>query len=156
MTCSVDPPLGCPSLCFPQLPSAVTSTVDPPLGSPSLCFPQLPSEVTRTVDPPLGSLSLLYLGVKILAGFSWTMLSVGGVMYVASIIPMAVVFASTGLEIGVWSNVPGSNSKHFQRTNCLHVFNNGVCVQYSRGTRRPYPARPAVCCPQHLINCTVG
>jgi F0F1-type ATP synthase membrane subunit a len=39
--------------------------------------------------------------VKILAGFSWTMLSVGGVMYVASLIPMGVVFALTGLEIGV-------------------------------------------------------
>ena len=39
--------------------------------------------------------------VKILSGFAWTMLSVGGVLTVASVIPFAVVFALTGLEIGV-------------------------------------------------------
>ena len=39
--------------------------------------------------------------VKILSGFSWTMLSVGPVLAVASIIPFAVVFALIGLEIGV-------------------------------------------------------
>lgn len=39
--------------------------------------------------------------VKILSGFSWTMLSVGGVLAVASVIPFAIVFALTGLEIGV-------------------------------------------------------
>lgn len=39
--------------------------------------------------------------VKILAGFSWTMMSVGGIMYAVALIPMAIVFALTGLEIGV-------------------------------------------------------
>ena len=39
--------------------------------------------------------------VKILAGFSWTMMSAGGVLYLASFIPFTVVFALTGLEIGV-------------------------------------------------------
>lgn len=39
--------------------------------------------------------------VKILSGFAWTMLSVGGLLTVASIIPFAIVFALTGLEIGV-------------------------------------------------------
>jgi F-type H+-transporting ATPase subunit a len=39
--------------------------------------------------------------VKILSGFSWTMLSVGGVLTIASFIPFAIVFALTGLEIGV-------------------------------------------------------
>ncbi len=39
--------------------------------------------------------------VKILSGFAWTMLSVGGVLAVASVVPFAVVFALTGLEIGV-------------------------------------------------------
>lgn len=39
--------------------------------------------------------------VKILSGFAWTMLSVGGVLAAASIIPFAIVFALTGLEIGV-------------------------------------------------------
>lgn len=39
--------------------------------------------------------------VKILSGFAWTMLSVGGILAAASIIPFAIVFALTGLEIGV-------------------------------------------------------
>ncbi len=39
--------------------------------------------------------------VKILSGFAWTMLSVGGILTIASIIPFAIVFALTGLEIGV-------------------------------------------------------
>ncbi|MBJ6361773.1 F0F1 ATP synthase subunit A [Paenibacillus sp. MAHUQ-46] len=39
--------------------------------------------------------------VKILSGFAWTMLSVGGILAVASVIPFVVVFALTGLEIGV-------------------------------------------------------
>ena len=39
--------------------------------------------------------------VKILSGFAWTMLSVGGILTVASTIPFAIVFALTGLEIGV-------------------------------------------------------
>jgi len=39
--------------------------------------------------------------VKILSGFAWTMLSVGGVLAAASVIPFAIVFALTGLEIGV-------------------------------------------------------
>jgi F-type H+-transporting ATPase subunit a len=39
--------------------------------------------------------------VKILSGFAWTMLSVGGIMYLASMIPFLVVFALTFLEVGV-------------------------------------------------------
>lgn len=39
--------------------------------------------------------------VKILSGFAWTMLSVDGLLAVASVIPFAIVFALTGLEIGV-------------------------------------------------------
>jgi F-type H+-transporting ATPase subunit a len=39
--------------------------------------------------------------VKILSGFSWTMLSVGGLLAVAALIPFAIVFALTGLELGV-------------------------------------------------------
>ncbi len=39
--------------------------------------------------------------VKILAGFGWTMMSVGGIMYAISLIPMGIVFALTGLELGV-------------------------------------------------------
>lgn len=39
--------------------------------------------------------------VKILSGFAWTMFSVGGFLSVAAIIPFCIVFALTGLEIGV-------------------------------------------------------
>ena len=39
--------------------------------------------------------------VKILSGFAWTMLSVGGALAVASVVPFTVVFFLTGLEIGV-------------------------------------------------------
>lgn len=39
--------------------------------------------------------------VKILSGFAWTMLSVGGILAVASVVPFGVVLALTGLEIGV-------------------------------------------------------
>jgi ATP synthase subunit 6 len=39
--------------------------------------------------------------VKILSGFAWTMLSVGGLLTVASVIPFGIVFCLTGLEIGV-------------------------------------------------------
>jgi len=39
--------------------------------------------------------------VKILSGFSWTMMSAGGLLSVASIIPFGVVFALIFLEVGV-------------------------------------------------------
>ena len=41
--------------------------------------------------------------VKILSGFSWTMLSVGGLLGVGALGPFLVVFALTGLELGVAS-----------------------------------------------------
>jgi len=39
--------------------------------------------------------------LKILAGFSWTMLSVGGALYIVSIVPLIIIFALTGLEISI-------------------------------------------------------
>jgi F-type H+-transporting ATPase subunit a len=39
--------------------------------------------------------------LKILAGFSWTMLSLGGIFYVLQLFPLLVVFALTGLELGI-------------------------------------------------------
>ena len=39
--------------------------------------------------------------VKILSGFAWTMLSIGGFLYIAQLAPVMIVFALTGLEIGV-------------------------------------------------------
>ena len=39
--------------------------------------------------------------VKIISSFAWTMLSLGGILAVASIIPVVIIFALIGLEIGV-------------------------------------------------------
>lgn len=39
--------------------------------------------------------------VKILSGFARTMLSMGGIMYLAHLAPFLIVFASTGSELGV-------------------------------------------------------
>jgi F-type H+-transporting ATPase subunit a len=39
--------------------------------------------------------------VKIISSFGWSMLSLGGVLAFASLIPVGIVFALTGLEIGV-------------------------------------------------------
>jgi F-type H+-transporting ATPase subunit a len=39
--------------------------------------------------------------VKIIAGFSWTMFYTGGLLTIASFVPFVIVFALTGLEIGV-------------------------------------------------------
>lgn len=39
--------------------------------------------------------------LKILAGFIWIMGSVGGLFYLASLIPLSIVFALTFLEIGI-------------------------------------------------------
>jgi len=39
--------------------------------------------------------------VKILSGFAWTMMSAGGILFVAGFVPFLVVFALTFLEIGV-------------------------------------------------------
>jgi len=39
--------------------------------------------------------------VKILSGFAWTMMTAGGILFVASFIPFIVVFLLTFLEVGV-------------------------------------------------------
>jgi len=39
--------------------------------------------------------------LKILAGFGWAMLSAGGIFYILSLFPMAIVFALIGLELGI-------------------------------------------------------
>lgn len=39
--------------------------------------------------------------LKILAGFSWTMSSKGGLLLLASLLPLAIVFALTGLELAI-------------------------------------------------------
>lgn len=39
--------------------------------------------------------------LKIFSGFSWTMLSAGGLLTLASILPLLIIFALTGLEFGI-------------------------------------------------------
>lgn len=39
--------------------------------------------------------------LKVLAGFAWTMLSVGGIFYILHLFPLIMVVAFTGLEIGI-------------------------------------------------------
>lgn len=39
--------------------------------------------------------------LKILAGFGWTMLSMGGILFIAGFAPIIVVFGLTGLEFGI-------------------------------------------------------
>jgi len=39
--------------------------------------------------------------LKILAGFSWTMLSLGGIFYILQLAPLVVVWAVVGLELGI-------------------------------------------------------
>ena len=80
-----------------------------PKGAPLLLAPllvvlELVSYCFRAVSLGVRLFANMMAGhtlVKILSGFSWTMLSVGGVLAVASVIPFAIVFALTGLEIGV-------------------------------------------------------
>lgn len=80
-----------------------------PKGAPLLLAPllvvlELVSYCFRAISLGVRLFANMMAGhtlVKILSGFAWTMLSVGGVLAIASIIPFGVVFALTGLEIGV-------------------------------------------------------
>lgn len=80
-----------------------------PKGAPLLLAPllvvlELVSYCFRAISLGVRLFANMMAGhtlVKILSGFAWTMLSVGGVLAVASILPFGVVFALTGLEIGV-------------------------------------------------------
>lgn len=39
--------------------------------------------------------------LKILAGFSWTMIGMGGAMLIASGFPFIIIIALTGMELGI-------------------------------------------------------
>ena len=39
--------------------------------------------------------------LKILAGFAWTMIGIGGIMYVAAGFPLIVLIVLTGMELGI-------------------------------------------------------
>lgn len=80
-----------------------------PAGSPVLLAPflvviELISYTSRAFSLAIRLFANMMSGhslLKILAGFSWTMLSAGGLFYVLQLIPLIVVFLITGLEIGI-------------------------------------------------------
>ena len=72
--------------------------------APLLVVLELVSYIFRAISLGVRLFANMMAGhtlVKILSGFSWTMLSCGGLLSIASVVPFAVVFALTGLEIGV-------------------------------------------------------
>nr|YP_006280990.1 ATP synthase F0 subunit 6 [Helicosporidium sp. ex Simulium jonesi]ACT36217.1 ATP synthase F0 subunit 6 [Helicosporidium sp. ex Simulium jonesi] len=80
-----------------------------PKGAPLILAPllvvlELVSYCFRAISLGVRLFANMFAGhtlVKILSGFAWTMLSIGGFLTVASVLPFAVVFALVGLEIGV-------------------------------------------------------
>lgn len=72
--------------------------------APFLVVIELISYLSRAVSLAVRLFANMMSGhtlVKILAGFGWTMLSMGGAFYVLSLFPVGVVFLITGLEIGI-------------------------------------------------------
>jgi len=80
-----------------------------PEGSPLVLAPflvviELISYVSRAFSLGIRLFANMMSGhslLKILAGFSWTMLSLGGIFYVLHLVPLLIVFLITGLEIGI-------------------------------------------------------
>jgi ATP synthase subunit 6 len=76
-----------------------------PLGlAPLLVVIELVSYCFRAVSLGVRLFANLMAGhclLHILSGFAWTMVTTGGLLTIASVIPMAVVFAITGLEFCV-------------------------------------------------------
>lgn len=80
-----------------------------PSGTPTalaffLVIIELISYIARAFSLAIRLFANLMAGhslLKILAGFSWSMLSIGGIFYLFSLVPLIVVFAVTGLEIGI-------------------------------------------------------
>ena len=80
-----------------------------PSGAPIVIVPfliliELISYIARVFSLAIRLFANMMAGhslVKILSGFAWTMLSLGGIMYIAQLAPFLIVFALTGLELGV-------------------------------------------------------
>lgn len=72
--------------------------------APFLVLIELISYIFRVVSLAVRLFANMMSGhalLKILAGFSWTMSSKGGLLLLASILPFAIVFALTGLELAI-------------------------------------------------------
>ena len=76
-----------------------------PLGlAPFLVVIELVSYSFRAISLGVRLFANMMAGhtlVKILSGFSWAMLSAGGAISIAALVPFLVVFALTFLEVGV-------------------------------------------------------
>lgn len=78
-------------------------------GCPTILAPILvPIEIVSFFSKPFSLAIRLFANMmsghsllKILAGFSWTMLSIGGIFYIIQLAPLIVVFLITGLELGI-------------------------------------------------------
>ena len=95
-------------ICLKEHGTHMGSLFLPPGTSLGLAFLLVPIEFVSYMFKPISLGVRLFANmmaghtlVKILCGFSWTMLFVGGVISVAAIFPFAVVFGITFLEIGV-------------------------------------------------------
>lgn len=80
-----------------------------PQGAPLVLAPflvviELISYIFRVVSLAVRLFANMMSGhslLKILSGFAWTMLCMGGVMALASVVPIAIIFALTGLELAI-------------------------------------------------------
>jgi ATP synthase subunit 6 len=78
-------------------------------GCPTVLAPFLvPIEILSFFSKPFSLAIRLFANMmsghsllKILAGFSWTMLSIGGIFYFIQLAPLIIVFLITGLELGI-------------------------------------------------------
>jgi len=72
--------------------------------APFLVMIELLSYVFRVLSLSIRLFANMMAGhtlLKILAGFGWTMLSMGGIFYIVHLVPVLVVFALTGLELTI-------------------------------------------------------
>nr|AJF36671.1 ATP synthase F0 subunit a [Gefionella okellyi] len=80
-----------------------------PSGTPIPLIPFLvPIELISFFSKPFSLSIRLFANMmaghsllKILAGFSWSMLSFGGIFYILFVVPLIIVFLITGLEMGI-------------------------------------------------------
>jgi len=72
--------------------------------SPFLVLIELISYVFRVISLAVRLFANMMSGhalLKIISGFVWTMMSMGGLMIIVSLLPLAIIFALTGLELAI-------------------------------------------------------
>ena len=72
--------------------------------SPFLVLIELVSYFFRVISLAVRLFANMMAGhtlLKILAGFAWTMISVGGILYIVHLVPLLVIFAIVGLEFAI-------------------------------------------------------